>query len=100
MNARQKAKKYKRQLEMCKVNVNKIFIDKTDLIHFRTFYRVLPDSYYEHMSEDEKRVRVELEAKRTILHDLRDIVDTYTKLEVNDDTGDKMYTLDIWVKSK
>lgn len=43
MNARQKAKKYKRLYERLKVPYNTVFVDRTELKHYKVAYRVSND---------------------------------------------------------
>ena len=85
MNARQKAKQYKKQLEQLKGQSYRIRIERTELVHYRTCYKAEPY---------ERQDVVELHAKHKLWHDLNEVVNSFTEY----DPVTEVFSFDFWVK--
>ena len=96
MNARQKAKRYKQQLERMLPKVNKIYIDRTDLIHCKSqflAYGFETDMYRrDDGTIDPERLNYEVQHK--LINDIIPVLKD--SIEYNENEG--IYSLDIWVK--
>lgn len=95
MNARQKAKHYKKQLERLSPKYHDIFIDRTSLVHYKSGYQKEPFQYFEDPSlrafHEEREDRW---VKHRLFLDLEEVVTKNIKFDA--ETG--VYSLDIWME--
>ena len=98
MNARQKAKKYKQQLEDMKKylpTVNTVYTDRTNLIHckscFATYGYEAEMCRRDNGTYDPKMLTHEIQCK--LINDIIPALKESIKYD-----GDGIYALDIWVK--
>ena len=90
MNARQKAKQYKKQLEQLSPKYHEVFIDRTNLKHYHSRFRCFYTSGPDGLCDVE---RTEYEAKYKLINDILPVLKDVIKRD-----EDGYYTLDIWVE--
>lgn len=92
MNLRTRYKKLKQYVELSSLHPNRIFLDRTNLEHFRCKNKVLLSPGRRDPDTDELALRV---VKGKLKDEFSKLIDEY--IEVN---PDGTVTLDVWLKPK
>lgn len=97
MNARQKAKHYKRLYERCKATVPIHIVDESKLNHIKAKH-MIPKDYLISCCMHDGVEAVRGEIVNNLMYQLKPYIQESMMCETDEYTGNNVYTADIWLR--